>query len=175
MGMDSFVNGYIVGAGGRHGDEANVVNRQALSVFTFDEKFPFTNIFWPDSPACYGNRPVIAFAGCYKQIEEAWAEWMWKFSQLLSTLEAVDARVHLDCVRGYFSWRLQPKSVYLAYQLKQSYPATLHGESWGVVEAPDPDPLLNPHPGDNTRTLWNAETHKYDQVIWSQRIARWTK
>jgi len=52
---------------------------EIIHAFDFDDRYPFTDIFWGPSPAAYGF-PVIGFAGSYKQIEEDWNEWMWRFS-----------------------------------------------------------------------------------------------
>jgi hypothetical protein len=110
-----------------------------INAFEFDDIYPFTNIFWGASPAAYGF-PVIGFAGSYKQIEEDWNEWMWKFSQLLSHLDAVEARVSLSCILGNFNWKLEPK---LRFDNRHSRD-TMQGQVWGITESPEPDFSTDP-------------------------------
>jgi hypothetical protein len=116
--------------------------RSAIRQFEFDEVFPFTNIFWSDSPASY-NYPVIGFAGSYKQVEEAWNEWLWRFSQLLSRLDAVEARVSLACVLGHYEWKLEPAARY-RQQRGVAVAAPLTGQQWGITEAPANDFSIHP-------------------------------
>jgi hypothetical protein len=171
MGTESIVSGYIRGNAGKHGDAADVKNRRAIAEFPFDEKYPFTNIFWCDSPARYGNTPIIGFAGCFKQIEESWNEWLWKFAQLLSQLEAIEARVNLDCIIGSYYWRLQPRSWLIYLQGRGCAPATLQGEQWGIVQASPNDFTLTR--SDDAGSYWNPDTRRYDRVQWTQRVERW--
>ena len=109
----------------------------AIGGFAFDEVYPFTNIFWGGSTAEYGY-PVIGFAGSYKQVEEVWNEWLWRFSQLLCRLDAVEARVNLTCILGHFQWKLEPQA---RYRQRGAAPtsAPLSGQKWGITEAPDDD------------------------------------
>jgi hypothetical protein len=153
MGMQSTVCGVIRTCTGRKPEEwqaRQLDNERALAAFPYDERYPFTDIFWAHSPAQY-QTPVIGFAGSYKQIEEHWSEWLWKFSQLLSTLDANDAFVYLHCIRGSFAWRLQPLSFHLAVNgiSDRNSSFAYRGEEWGIVEAPADDFTLTPYIGDN--------------------------
>ncbi len=128
MGHQSCISGYILQRDDRRSIEHN---RGAVAAYPFDEVFPFTNIFWFDSPADYFF-PLIGLTGSYKQVEEFWSEWLWKFSQLLSRLEALEAYVNLDCVGGEFRWKLKAWSVHQELPL----PPSLVGERWGITKAP---------------------------------------
>jgi hypothetical protein len=147
MGTESIVSGHIKMRSEHHVGQLLQVQRtkEALDAFTFDEVYPFTNIFWCDSPARYSGA-VIAFAGSYKQIEEVWHHWLWKISQLLSTLDASEAIVTLDCIMGTYQWRLIPRISYdiLHLRQKQDWPETLVGQQWGVIEAPQDDFSISP-------------------------------
>ena len=103
MSNKSIVSGYITVK-----RQALEQSREIIAAYPFDEIYPFTNIFWTDSPKNI-QVPIIAFAGSYKVLEEVWNEWMWKFSQFLSALDAGSARVMLECQLGFFTWRLRPK------------------------------------------------------------------
>jgi len=109
---------------------------ERLNRFEFDDTYPFTNVFWRGSSAAYGF-PVIGFAGSYKQIEESWTEWLWKFGRLLSTLDAVEAQVSLNCVLGSFCWILQPRRHFV--EPTAYYIASMEGQPWGIVQASNPD------------------------------------
>lgn len=177
MAFDSYISGYIVGRGGRFSEETSKINQQALKDFPFDEKFPFRNMFWCDS-SIYPN-PIIGFTGSYKHyIEENWSEWLWKFSQFLSTLEARDAYVNLDCVRGNFRWRLQPQLGRYAVELQSpdtpEWPESIRGQIWGIVEAPEDDFTLNPRRDDNRGTFINPDTGKFEEIVWDKFVERWT-
>lgn len=177
MGHQSVISGYIKLTGSHHIDQT----RETISSFPFDEVWPFSNIFWCDSPAIYhGN--VIAFAGSYKQIEEVWSEWLWKFSQLLQQLEAEDAYVHLDCIIGNYSWRLLPKPLHdwnasLDTNTRVSpIPQSMIGQPWGIVEAPDDDFSIDPiwiaSIESNLATL-NKDTGEYIPYHWTRQVPRW--
>ena len=112
---------------------------EIINTFEFDDSYPFTNIFLGASPAAY-NFPVIGFAGSYKQIEENWNEWLWKFSRLLSCLDAVEAHVSLSCVLGNYSWKLEPR---LRFDNRHS-PDTMQGQIWGITESSEPDFSTDP-------------------------------
>ncbi len=136
MGHESIVYGYIMESDGHHEE-----NKVAIAQFSFDELYPFSNIFWCDSSARYWHS-VIGFTGSCKQIEPDWNEWMWKFSQLLSTLEASQAVVNLDGYMGSFAWKFRPLSV----QRRLSAPRPtaplspfLKDEQWVIYETPDLD------------------------------------
>ncbi len=131
-------------------------NVEEIKKYPFDEAYPFTNIFWGHSSAQYGL-PVIGFTGSYKQIEEDWNEWLWKMSQLLIGLDALKARVNLDCILGSYTWLLKPRSVFEEDKTAQS-----RKKQWGIVEAPENDFCINPE--------WLA----YTQKTWSQFVERWT-
>jgi hypothetical protein len=170
MGAQSRVYGYIE----QCQDYSPETNIPAIRSFHYDEKHPFTNIFFfPEAKYFF---PIIGFAGSYRQLEEAWNEWLWKFSQLLSTLDARYARVHLDCYRspGRYTWLLMPESAYL-WRLDHRYPLpySLTGEEWGIVEAPEDDFTLNPWPDDNRTTKWNPETGQMETRVWELRVPRW--
>ena len=141
MGNDSVVSGYIKifdkqrqwNSGGRE------QTQQIINSYAYDEVWPFTNIFWCDSPAQYFS-PVVGFAGSYKQIEEVWSEWMWKFGGLLSKLDAMEARVHLSCVMGNHSWELHPE----VYCTRTGWPTTMAGQQWVITAAPEQDFSIDP-------------------------------
>jgi hypothetical protein len=101
----SIVSGYIRFAGA-HLLPAAVAT---IAAYPFDDVYPFTNIFAGGSPAAYGAG-VIGFAGSYKQVEEEWGEWLWKFADLLSRLDADEAHVGLDGVLGSHRWTLEPEA-----------------------------------------------------------------
>ena len=139
MGFQSLVYGTIE----EWGDNRES-NRLAIAQFEFDDVYPFTNIFWSGSPAAY-KQSVIGFAGSYKEIESDWNDWMGKFTQLLSNLEAFNTIVTLDGWRGHFTWRLSPLSwlEHLAGTFPEP-PTTFKGEEWGIYEAPNHDFSLDP-------------------------------
>lgn len=148
----SIVTGYIK----TRGFYSTQKNIQAINSFRFDEVYPFTNIFWGSSPASYES-PVIGFAGSYKQIEEDWAEWLWKFSQLLSGIDAVSARVNLDCVVGSYTWLLQPE-----YFLKnKKSDRSMIGEVWGITEAPEEDFSVNEEWLNHFNSGWNKFVERW--------------
>jgi hypothetical protein len=174
MGSQSIVHGYIL----ERDTQWMTENRLAIQSFNFDERYPFTNIFWGESPHQYFF-PAIGFIGSYNQIEAHWKEWLWKFSQMLSCLEAWEAHVYLNSIRGQHYWQLEPQSVYLGRQMsgqdKKSgeLPPSLKGEPWGIVEAPQNDFTLTPWPEDNSRSIWNPEQNKFESNEWTQYVERW--
>ncbi|GMA15015.1 hypothetical protein E5F05_12005 [Deinococcus metallilatus] len=130
MGQRSVVYGYINAR-----SNADIeVNLQALARFPFDELYPFRNNFWVESAPKY-QYPSIFFGGTYKEIEGDWPIWLWKFTQLLSTLEATEANVTLDCWLGRFSWRLEPR--WLVEGGSVGDLDTMTGQQWIIVEAPE--------------------------------------
>lgn len=139
---------------------------ERINAYDFDAVFPFTNIFWSGSPAVYGF-PIIGFAGSYKQIEEAWLEWLWKFSRLLSSLDAVEAQVTLSCVLGTYFWILQPR---LHFADSTAYfTNSMEGQLWGIIAASDPDFTEDPD--------WIShctDTLKISRDAW-QCLEHWTK
>lgn len=154
MSHQSIISGYILEAGANHEK-----NMEAVGSFQFDEIYPFTNIFWGGSPASFGDS-VIGFTGIYKEIEPDWNEWLWKFSQFLSHLEASRAVVHLDGILGDFEWRLQPASWHNMLSENRTIrqlPDTFKGEQWGIYKAPPNDFSLTPP--------WNED--------WNQLVPRW--
>ena len=128
-----------------------------VNAFDFDNRYPFTNIFWADSPARY-NFPVIGFCGSYKQIEEDWNEWLWKFGQFLSALDAIEACVNLHCILGSYQWHLEPE---LLHRQPTSRGST-KGQKWGVIAAPENDFSVHP--------TWLAHC----ETKWTQFVERWT-
>jgi hypothetical protein len=167
MGTESIISGYIRTAGENFMEQ----NRRAIAEYPFDNVWPFRNIFWSDSPARYGY-PVIGFAGSYKQVEEVWSEWLWKLSQLLSRLEAIDARVSLDCLIGHFCWRLEPRSMYQ----RLPRPGTWVSECWGITEAPEQDFSIDPEwLGQTERNLstWDTDTGDWMSYKWDRFVERW--
>lgn len=138
----SVVYSYIVEHAPNHAN-----NIASLSVFEFDEVYPFSNTFWSDSPAQF-NGSVIGFTGSFKEIEYDWTEWLWKFSQLLSALDATNATVELECNLGHFAWSLWPDSWNRAStrpSFPQQLPSSFRGEQWGIYAASKNDfTLLSP-------------------------------
>lgn len=130
MGNQTFVYGWIDALSRENED----FNREALLAFPYDDVYPFKNIFWMDSPAQYRG-PIIFFGGSYKGLEEHWNEWLWKFTQLLSTLEAYEARVHLKTeIIGEFAYTLRPE-LYLDCRQDTSGKLAV-GDQWFIVESP---------------------------------------
>jgi hypothetical protein len=139
MGTQSVVTGYI----SLRSHESVEPAREVIATYPdYDAVWPFTNIFWADSPAQYFS-PVVGFAGSYKQIEEVWAEWLWKFSRLLSRLDAYEAVVHLDSIIGTHFWRLRAKR-WIAPLPAGERMGSLIGSDWVIVEAPDDDFSIDP-------------------------------
>jgi len=176
MGMQSIVYGAIITCTGNNSNEYKVKqldNERAIAAFTYDEKYPFNNIFWANSPAQYFT-PVIGFAGSYKQVEEHWSEWLWKFSELLSTLDAFEATVHLECVRGRYLWRLRPIS-YLKGVLNKPLNSSISykGEQWVIVESPPNDFTLSPRIEDNKHTFFDPVTGHSKTIVWDKFVERW--
>jgi hypothetical protein len=130
MGHMSVVSGYVVARGEQYMEQ----NLRAIATYPFDDPYPFTNIFWGGSSARYFY-PLIGLTGSYRLIEEAWSEWLWKFSQLLSQLEAIEARVSLDCIIGSYSWELHPRPNCPPFQQVKSF----IGQPWVITEAPADD------------------------------------
>jgi hypothetical protein len=65
---------------------------------------------------------------------------LWKFSQLLTCLEALRAQVSLDCVIGSYRWELRPKAN--CHPIRQV--ATFVGEPWVITSAPEHDFSIDP-------------------------------
>lgn len=165
MGSESIVSGHIQIRG------AVEETKAAINSFDFfDEKWPFTNIFWCDSPAQY-LCPVVGFAGSYKQVEEVWSEWLWKFGQLLTTLDAYEARVNLKCIIGDYSWRLMPK---ICCQ-SNSWPKTMIGQQWVIVSTPEQDFSIDPEwlrYVENNLATPNKETGELIWYKWEDFLER---
>jgi len=184
MGFRSVVSGYITISDWLSMGQT----KETIASYPFDEAWPFTNIFWCDSSARY-HGGVVAFAGSYKQVEEVWSEWLWKFSQLLTKLEAEDARVTLDCVLGVLSWRLLPKpwgtwrkwnKEHIANPTNSSsrppIPASMIGQPWGIVEAPDDDFSINPEwlaQTEQNMKRWDEATGTVTPYKWDHFVERW--
>ncbi len=147
MGMNSIVSGYIE-VTDRKKDWR--YNRRVIEHFPFDDVYPFTNIFWFDSPARY-FLPLIGFVGSYKQIDEDWPEWMWKLSTLLSRLIAVSATVRLECIMGEYFWDLEP----------ESYTISSVGENWDIINASENDFLLHA----DYMAAWEADQKRRGNVL----------
>lgn len=165
MGNTSIVSGFIQLAGGASMERT----RAAISAFEFDEAWPFTNIFWCDSPAQYD--PVVGFAGAYKQVEEVWSEWLWKFGRLLSTLEATVARVSLYCIMGVHTWELRPR--YLVRGVDPSH--AVSDQSWVITCAPEDDFSIDPgwlRSTEGNMKVKNKETGEYEQYKWDRFLER---
>lgn len=144
---ESIVWGYI-----KFGDNGSLAAAEgSIAAYPFDEVYPFTNIFCGGSPARYGAA-VIGFAGSYKQVEEDWNEWLWKFADLLSRLPAREAHVGLDCVIGSYRWKLEPGSP------RQSGQDGAPG--WTITRAPADDFSIHPE--------WLAHFHRG----WERFVAR---
>lgn len=119
-------------------------NRQALQTFDYDPTYPFPDIFHLERPPQY-HAPSVVFGGTFKQIEDDWPAWVERFATLLSTLEAVEATVTLDCWRGRYTWVLAPETLArggtVTDRLNQR--GTMVGEPWFVVQSPAlPEELL---------------------------------
>jgi hypothetical protein len=71
MGMQSIVTGYIK----LHARVDLRLTRRTIAHYPFDENRPFSNNFWCGSPVRYAF-PLIGVCGSFKQIEDAWAEWL---------------------------------------------------------------------------------------------------
>lgn len=89
MGHQTLVYGYI-----ETDPSMDEFNRATLSAFSYDEKYPFPNIFSP--PVTGYQASMIAFAGAFKTLEEHWEDWQEKFESLLSKLRARTAIVRLE-------------------------------------------------------------------------------
>ena len=135
-------------------------NHKIIDSFGYDEIYPFTNIFQDVSSTAYGCS-ILSFAGSYKQIEEDWNEWLWKFSQLLTRLDAIEAVVHLDCVLGNYRWKLEPKARFENLKI----PDSLRGQIWGIVEASAPD--------FSTDAAWLEHCSAIGSNQWTQLVERW--
>ncbi|ADV66085.1 hypothetical protein [Deinococcus maricopensis] len=117
---------------------AHAANERALRGFPYDEMHPFRDIFHLEPAARY-KAPSVIFGGTFKALEDDWAEWFGSFVALLSTLEATEANVVLDCWRGRFAWTLMPESLAggaCAPDLLEAR-GTLTREQWCIVRAPD--------------------------------------
>lgn len=154
---ESIVNGFIKVPS----LEAANRNMKVIGKFDFDDVYPFTDIFLGISAAAYCFY-VIGFAGSYKQIEEDWNEWLWKFGQLLSHLEAVEARVSLSCLLGDYIWKLEPKSLFEDPYAKES----TQGQMWGITESPQPD--------FSTDSTWLTHCAALNSDCWPPLIERWS-
>ena len=130
--------------------------------FNYDDTYPFTNIFSGISTANYGFY-IIGFAGSYKQIEEDWNEWLWRFSQLLTRLDAVEAVVNLNCILGNYRWKLEPKARFENLRATDS----MSGQVWGITEAPQPD--FSTDPKWLEHCLWLGCNN------WTRLVERWNR
>lgn len=114
------------------GNDAVEFNRWALTAFPYDPVYPFPDIFHvevgPKSQA-----PSIFLGGTFKEIERDWPEWLWRFASLLSTLEAVEATVTLDCWRGRYSWTLCPE---VLTDDADPAPLAVAGHRWVITDWP---------------------------------------
>jgi hypothetical protein len=147
MGYRSIVFGHIETLG----NQSYEANKQALRAFQFDDLYPFPDIFRIESPPRY-KAPSIFFGGTFKQLEEDWLTWFDQFVSLLSTLEAVEANVVLDCWLGRFAWTLAPRSLVEAERVQlltsSERKAMPISQPWCIVQAPtvlgDAHDLLSP-------------------------------
>ena len=176
MGMQSKVYGYISLRDKKYIHDAERV----LLEYPSDNTYPFTNIFHIEKNATYFH-PMIGIAGSFKQIEKWWPEWMWKFSDFLSRLEALEARVHLNSIMGKHFWVLEPENAYFnspqmvngKWQLPahDDHPVwnqnTFVGQKWGIVEAPENDFAIDP--------LWNTGNLVEDPITKKTYIRKWDK
>lgn len=89
MGFTSVVFGYIATDPAFGSDNQAVLNR-----CDFDDWYPFTNIFTLKEGKYKSS--MVSFAGCYKDLEEDWVEWVRRFEALLMSLFARYARVYLE-------------------------------------------------------------------------------
>jgi hypothetical protein len=163
MSSQSIVSGYILlsqNVPNHKWDDRIQQTSTAIDNFYFDEKYPFTNVFWPHSPAQYDGH-VIGIVGAYKDLHLDWEEWLWKFSQMLSRLEAIEADVRLDSLWGRFSYRLQAH----AWRLGPPWPDSFIGEQWGIVELPEWDFSFRP----------DLVEKKSSDIRWDKFVPRWVE
>lgn len=130
MGERSIVYGHIRTLGNSSAE----FNRAALGRFSYDEVYPFPNIFRHEDGLRY-QAPSIFIGGTFKELEADWPTWMNRFAALLSTLQAVEANVILDCWFGRFAWTLQPQVVVLNGHWESA--EALVGQPWFITAAPD--------------------------------------
>ncbi|ACO47898.1 hypothetical protein DEDE109153_11980 [Deinococcus deserti] len=133
MGFRSVVFGHIHTLD----NQAHEANRQALQAFPYDELYPFPNIFHIESAPRY-KAPSIIFGGTFKQVEDDWHTWFDRFAALLSTLEAIEANVILDCWLGRYAWTLAPEVLAQGGSVTAALDerGTLTGERWCIIQAP---------------------------------------
>lgn len=114
------------------GDGDVEFNRRALATFPYDPLHPFRDIFQVEAAPRY-QAPSVFFGGTFKEIERDWPVWLWRFASLLSTLEAVEATVTLDCWRGRYTWTLCPERLTCDVDPP---PASLAGQRWVITDWP---------------------------------------
>lgn len=133
MGYRSVVFGHIHTLN----NDSHEANKHALHAFPYDDVHPFRDIFYLEDPVKY-KAPSIIFGGTFKEIEADWLTWFERFTTLLSTLEAVEANVILDCIFGRYAWTLKPQWLALdsdvATRWKEA--GTMTGQQWYIVQAP---------------------------------------
>src|SRR5262245_27255795 len=89
MGAETTVYGYICLIPAHR-----KLNEGVLARWSFDQLYPFPNIFSGIHRGYGGD--VIAFAGNLMSLDEDWPEWESRFENLLSNLQGRSARVHLE-------------------------------------------------------------------------------
>ncbi len=144
-------------------------NLQAIASYAFDDPYPFTTIFWGGTPARYFC-PLIGLTGSYRSIEEVWSEWLWKFSQLLSRLEAIEARVSLECIIGSYTWELQPRASCPPMQQVTSF----IGQPWVITHAPPTDFSIDPEwlQRCERNQVYDSESGEWRPYKWEQFVER---
>jgi hypothetical protein len=166
MGTQSIVHGYIVLHNKR--EETNAM--QHIDGYHFDDVWPFTNIFLGVAAARY-DFPVIGFAGSYKQVEQAWSEWLWKFADMLRGIDAIEAQVWLDCVIGIFHWELEPDPKTSGDCAAGSFV----GQRWVITKAPEKDFSIDPqwtqYVAKNLRQI-DPVSGKETPYCWTQIVPR---
>lgn len=115
--------------------------------------------------------PLVGIAACYKQVEEAWSECLWKFSQLLSRLEATEACVTLDSRLGSQTWLLEPEVICSnCYR----WPNTLIGQKWFITKAPDENFYKGTWSAFDELSAVNEETGEREEGKWDKFVERWS-
>jgi len=131
MGMRSVVFGHI------HTliNNTQEMNHHALRTFPYDDRYPFPDIFRLEDAPRY-QAPSILFGGTFKQIEDDWLTWFDRFLTMLSTLEAIEANVILDCIWGRYAWTLGPHLSAGDVTTTLEQRGTLTGQGWCIIQAP---------------------------------------
>lgn len=104
MSLESIVYGYIKGATlrpGPHFFDLHPLNRAVINRLPRGDEWPFLTrsmFAYPgdDAPAGRFRRQIIHLGASFKQVEEAWEEWLGKFEALLRRLYWWSVTLHLE-------------------------------------------------------------------------------